>query len=125
MSPDPILPGVRGLYRTLPADDTPSIQPSPLSLMVSIAPTHNPLNFSDHNAFDHMFVNEMETKAAIEQLLDEVRTGEDRRKAGAEGLESQRQPEPYLTYFPLRFPLASLLPPCSSPRSSPPGFSLR
>jgi cytoplasmic FMR1 interacting protein len=42
-----------------------------LSLVISIAPTHNPLNFSDHNAFDHMFVNEMETKAAIEQLLDE------------------------------------------------------
>eukprot|EP00520_Triparma_pacifica_P016970 CAMPEP_0118647642 /NCGR_PEP_ID=MMETSP0785-20121206/8721_1 /TAXON_ID=91992 /ORGANISM="Bolidomonas pacifica, Strain CCMP 1866" /LENGTH=1553 /DNA_ID=CAMNT_0006539761 /DNA_START=145 /DNA_END=4803 /DNA_ORIENTATION=+ len=66
---DPILPVVRNL--TAPPDDTPAIESAPLSLTVSIAPTHNPLNFSDHNAFDHMFVNEMETKAAIEQLLDE------------------------------------------------------
>ncbi|GMI36528.1 hypothetical protein TrRE_jg10260 [Triparma retinervis] len=70
-SSDPILPSVRQLSSILPANDTPSIESAPLSLVVSIAPTHNPLNFSDHNAFDHMFVNEMETKAAIEQLLDE------------------------------------------------------
>ena len=34
-------------------------------------PHSNPLNFSDHTAFEHSFSHEMETKSQIEQLLDE------------------------------------------------------
>ncbi|GMH96491.1 hypothetical protein TrVE_jg14429 [Triparma verrucosa] len=70
-SSDPILEDVRKLTASLPQDNTPRIQPSPESISSIIAPEQNPLNFSDHTAYDHMFINEMETKASIEQLLDE------------------------------------------------------
>ena len=68
---DPILKAVRSLSLKVPADCTPAIQPTPRSLVVTVAPMLNPLNFSDHNAYDHMFVNEMETRGKIARLLDE------------------------------------------------------
>ena len=74
-SNDPILAEVRHLNNTLSlaslSEDNPNIQPHPQALEHEISPNHNPLNYSDHSAFDTMFGAEMETKSTLEQLLDE------------------------------------------------------